>query len=119
DEQVAALGQRLAVELPAMERGRRSLVARLRVGQIQQLVLCELRRRQDLEQSALTGRPDLRNAADRLRIEHALANDPQPSRSLSDEHVSVWQEREAPGILEPAHDRHDPELRADGLDFAG
>ena len=102
-----------------MERGRRPLVARLRVGQVEELVLRELRMREHFEQAALTDRPDLGRPGDCLRVERALANHPQPSWLLGDEHVAVRQKREAPRILEPLDDRHRAHLRTDGVDFAG
>ena len=68
DEQVLRVGQRLAVEPAAHQRRRRRpLLARLRVGQVEEIVLGELRMRQDLEQSTLTGRPDFRHSGNRLR----------------------------------------------------
>ena len=119
DEQVLHVDERLAVEAAARERRRPFLLLTLRVGQVDELVLRELRMDGDFEQPALPDREHLGRPGHRLRVERAAADDPQLSRLLGDEHVAVRQEREAPRRRQALEHRHDANGRADRLDHLG
>ena len=60
--------------------------------------------------------PHRRHAGDRLRIEHAVADDPQAALALGDEHVAVGQERQAPGMGQTGRDDADADLVERGFE---
>ena len=70
----------------------------------------------DVEQPAQAHGVNRRQPGDRLRIEHAVADDAQPSGSLRDQDVAVRQEREAPRILEAFRYDRDFDLVALGVE---
>ena len=116
DEQVLDVDQSLAVEAAARERRRAFLLFTLRVSQVHELVLRELRVDGDFEQPALPDREHLGRPGHRRRVERAAADDAQLPGLLGDEHVAVRQEREAPRRRQPLEHRHDANGRADGFD---
>src|SRR6185295_13270902 len=76
DEDVFDVGQRRSA-VPLRTEYRRRRVARsfwswLRVGEIDQSVLCEARMQRDIEQTAEASREHLRHRSDRRRIENAV-----------------------------------------------
>ena len=75
DEDVLNVGQRLAVEARARQRRGVPLFAGLGVRQVERAIFGEARMEGDFEQPALAHRHDLRHAADRLRVEDAVADD--------------------------------------------
>ena len=83
DEQILHVDERLAIEAAAGERRRAFLLLALRVGQVDELVLRELRVHRDLEQAALADREHFRRSGDRLRVERAAADDAQLARPFS------------------------------------
>ena len=113
-EDVADVGQRLAVPRAACERRRagrcdcRSAASRWGDGrahrfvvrEVDQLVLGEPRVQHDVHQTLQAGRPHRRHARDGIRIEHAVTNDPQTARTLGHEDRAVGQKRDRPGLVE-------------------
>ncbi len=73
---------------------------RLVIGEVHQLVLGELRMERDVHQASQAGGLHLRQAGDGRRIEHAVADDPQPTGALRDQDAAVGQKRHAPGLVE-------------------
>src|SRR5690606_20812581 len=117
-EELANVGQRSAIEAPAREPDRTVLVAgRLRVREIYPAVLVEARVDRDGHQPAPASGIDLGQAADRLRLEHAVANDPKARGApLGNEQAAVRQECEVPRPLEPLHWGHADRSLLRGLD---
>jgi hypothetical protein len=64
----------------------------------------------DVHETAVPVRPDGRNAGNGPRIEHAVANDAEPTRPLGDQHASIGQERDGPWMRESPGDDADPDL---------
>ena len=90
---------------PARGRGR-AFRDRLRIGEVDEPVVGVARMDRDVHHPGAPGaHVRLGHAGDRLRIEHAVADDPQPPPELGDQDVAVRQERERPGVREP-RDRH-------------
>ena len=54
----------------------------LAVRDVDQFVLGETRVQDDIQQPAEPHRPDFRRAGDRLRVEHAVPDDPQAGRRV-------------------------------------
>ena len=78
----------------------------LRIGEEHQLVLGIPRMQHDIHQAGIdrTG-TDRRKAGDRLRVESAVADDPQLPGPLRDEDVAIGEIRERPGLAQTL-DRH-------------
>jgi len=65
----------------------------------------------DIHQPAESKRLRFRHAGDRLRVEHAVADDPElAGAQLGDEHAAIREKREAPGLGEVPGDHHDADL---------
>ena len=98
--------ERGAVEPTAGQRGRRqSVFTRLRVRQVEQVILGEFRMEHDVEQAAQRQGFHGGHAGDWLGIEHAVLDQAKPSRTLGDQHAPIGQEREAPRIDEILRDQ--------------
>ena len=107
DEDVPDVGERLPSKRPRAMRHRPALlVERLRVGEIDELVLGKLRMERDVHvavngagQAGLAGPVGRRAAGDRLRIEHAVADDPQLAGALGDQHAPSGRNASAHGYF--------------------
>ena len=77
----------------------------------------------DVEQPALAGGGNLRQAGNRLSVQLAvLADNAQPARALGYQHPAVGKEGEAPRMLQPVGDLHHAQrvlLRRDCLGKTG
>ena len=62
----------------------------------------EVRMERDVEQPGESAHVHRRQAGDRRRIEHAVADDAKPAGPLGDEHVAVRQPRHAPRMRQLA-----------------
>ena len=60
----------------------------------------------DVHQSLAARREHLRQARERLGVEHAVAHDAEPAAVLRDQHVAVRQEGERPGAHQASHGHH-------------
>ena len=89
-------------------RHRRAGPARAGLGerQVDQAVLGEARAERDVEEASLADRMDGRHASERRRQCAVASDQPEPARPLGDQQAPVGQERESPGMLEPAGDLH-------------
>ena len=83
---------------------------RLVVGEVDELVLLVAGMERDVHQTRAAVRKDLRDAGERLGIQHAVADDPETAAVLRDEHVAVRQERERPGTDQALHGHHPERL---------
>ena len=110
DEDVLPVGERRAAIPPrAVHRGRG--VARtftgLRVGEVDQPVLGELRVQGHVQHAAEAGRQHGGQRADRRGIEDAIPDRAQSARTLGDQDGAVRHKRDAPGMVEAfRHHRH-------------
>ena len=112
DKQIADVREGRAVPSAARQR-RRDLSGAVgfAVGEVDQFVLGEARVEHDIHQPAEPKRLRLRHAGDRLRVEHAVADDPKlAGAQLGDEHAAIREEREAPGLGELLGHDHDADL---------
>ena len=111
DEDVLHVSERRsAIPLRAQYGGRRiawAIRARLRVGQVDQAVLDELRMQRDIEQAAESRCQHLRHRPDRRRVQHAVLDLAQPPRALGDEHAPIGKERDAPRAIDALGDEGD------------
>ena len=100
DQNIFDVGERLAVPLPARNGQRRALHSAffhgLRIREVNQLVLGELRVEDDVHQACQTAGVNVRQAGDRLLVEDAVANDSQSALAFRDQHAAVRQKCEAP-----------------------
>ena len=104
------------VDLRARDRGAGAAVAAiLGKAQVDHAIAGEIRVEKHVEQAALPARENLRQAGEGLRELALGRHHPQPPRPLRHEHAPVRQEGEPPGVLEPARDRLDDEVRLLGL----
>ena len=106
-----ARGRPLPVRQRSAVRSARRL--RLVIREVDQLVLGEPRMEREVHQAGEPGRLHLRQAGDRRRIEHAVADDAQASGALGDEDAAVGQKRHAPRLVEALGD-DEPNLVLDG-----
>src|SRR4026208_2223295 len=112
DEDVLDVGERGPIESAARQCRRREIVvARLRVGQIDEAILRERRMQRDVEQTAKHTREDFGDAGNRCWIEHAVADDAQTALALGGEHRSIGKKREAPRMRESSRHWHDANWR--------
>ena len=76
------------------------------IGEVDQPVAGEIGMQGDVEQPALAdGGEVVGQAVDRARVERAVRrHQPQTPRAFADQHASVGQEGEAPGVLEAARE---------------
>ena len=90
DEDIADVGECLAIEASACE-GQRVLRAlqRLRVCQVDQMVLRELRMERNIHQSGEALRAHSRNARNGLGVQHTIPDEPQLSSALGHEHRAI------------------------------
>src|SRR5262245_5371643 len=89
-EDILNIRQLISLQLAARDRLRRSLFSRLVVGEIDEMVLRELRMKDDVHQTAATrGILHRRDAADGLRVELAVANQTHVSIELVYENASI------------------------------
>ena len=103
DEDVLAVGERRAAVPPRAVHGGRGVArafTRLRVGEVDQPVLRELRMQRHVQHAAEAGGEHRRQRADRRRIEDAVPDCPQAARALGDEDGAVRQKRDAPRMIE-------------------
>ena len=102
---------RASVVSPAMLP--RAIGHRLVIREVDEAVLGEARMKDDVHHALQAGRVNLRRTGNRIRIEHALADDAQLSRNrplvlvdaaatLGDEDVAAGQERDRPRLLKPS-----------------
>jgi hypothetical protein len=92
------------------------VVPALRVRQVHELVLRELRVDGNLEESSLLDGEHVRRSGDGLWIERAAAHYAQLARLLRNQHVTVREEREAPRRRQALEHRHDADRRPRRLD---
>ena len=64
----------------------------------------------DVHESRQSRRADGRNTGDRLRIEHAIADDPQPAAALGHKQAAVGKKREAPRMRDASRDDDDADV---------
>src|SRR5688572_5222917 len=103
DEDVAHVRQRSAV--PHAARYAEPVLPfcyALVVAQVHEPIRRELRMQRDVEETRQSLRPHLGHAGDGLRIERAVAHEPQLPAALRDEHLAARQPGETPRALEPA-----------------
>src|SRR5438477_8060676 len=102
DENILNISQLISLQLPAGDGLRRAFVSRLVVGEIDEMVLCELRMKDDVHQTAASrGVMHFRHTADRLRIEFAVANEAHAAFEFVHEYASIRQEQERIRVLQP------------------
>ena len=53
---------------------------------------------------------NLRHTGNGVRIQHTIAENAQPSRSFRDQHRTVRQKSDRPGLLQVARKNHNPQL---------
>src|SRR3954470_2861861 len=95
-----------------------AILARLGIGEIDELVFGKVGIESHVEQPALAFGEDLWHALEWLRFGAVFGHDANPAGSLGDQHAPIWQEDEAPGAVEPAGNRLDldrPLLRVDRI----
>jgi len=78
---------------------------RLVIGEVDQLVLAELRVQGEVHETGEALRVHLRHAGHWIRIEDAVANHAQPPRPLANQDAAIGKKRHAPRLHEPL--RHD------------
>ena len=83
----------------------RSLLVRLRIGEVDALVFRVVRRNEHAQHAALTLVQDSRHVVDR-RLRTLLRHQPDRADLLGDEHAAIGQERDAPGQIERRHLGH-------------
>src|SRR5512134_3759372 len=89
-------------EPPARDLGAVAAIAPCGIRKIDQIVVGKPRMDRDIHQAALAVGGDAGQAGYGLRIELPVpADDPQPARTLRDEHAAIGQERKPPRMLEP------------------
>src|SRR5262249_46500955 len=88
-------------ELTAGNCGSRVIFAWLRIGQIDQSVVGEMRIERHIEQPALALCENLWHTLERLRLCAVLGHDTKPPRPLGHEHAPIRKKGEPPGMLEP------------------
>jgi hypothetical protein len=64
----------------------------------------------DIHQAAVSLRPDIGQARDRLRIQHSVADDAKPAGAFGDEYAAIRKKREAPGMLQSFGYDEEPNL---------
>src|ERR1019366_9038058 len=98
----------MTVEASARECGGDELVGDVfRVSEVHDLVLCELRMRQDLHESGESDRMDFRDSGNRFGTQDAVVDKTQFADALRHENVAIGQERQAPGVIETARNGGD------------
>ena len=113
-EDLLHVGERLAVPRAAANGIARQVVAdRLVVGEVDPAVLLECRMQHDIHQPCLGAAVDhLRHSGNRVRIDHAVADDAKRAGTLGDQNRAVGQERETVWMREALRDdRHTDLLR--------
>jgi hypothetical protein len=102
--------ERIVVGHAAVVLGTEAVVSLRGIGKINQPIPGELRVRDDIVQPALPMDRRPRHARDGLRQQLALLDDPQAALLLRDEHASVGQESERPGLVQPLDQPHQAKL---------
>ena len=93
---------------------------RLGVGEVDEVIVGEPRMEGDIHQTAVAVGPDRRHARNRLRVEHAVANDTEPAGPLGDQHAAVGKERDGPRMREsPGHDADADLVLLGGVEHPG
>ena len=100
----------------ARQRRAAAVLERGGVGKIDGAVLREVAVERDIEQPALTGGEDLRHAGQRRRQFAVARHDAHAAGPLGDQHASVGQEGERPGMHQAAGDGFDLEISAGGFE---
>ena len=110
-QQVADILEVHVLEAAARERNRRAVVRpALRVGEIHEVVLREVGMQHHVHQPLVRTGHDLGDTGNRHRIEHAVADDTQLTRTFRDEHSAIGQECQGEGAREPVGDSHHANL---------
>ena len=120
-QQVLHVAQRVTVQ-PAPRQGGRAaaVVVPLGVGEIDQPVVGEVRMERHVHQAAVAVVPHFRHAGNGARVELVIANQAQPAVALDNQHSAVRQERDAPGVRQPAgHDADADLVLLGGVDHPG
>ena len=105
-----------AIDLRARDRGSGAAVAAvLGKAQVDHAIAGEIRIGKHVEQAALAAGENLRQPGEGLRELAPGRHHPKPPGPFRHEHGPIRQEGESPGMLEPAHDRLDDEVRLLGL----
>ena len=112
DEDFLDVLELAAVQAPACDRQRGSTFALFRIRNVHQPVLRELRvDGYPVERVTALARRRGRSPH-RIRLQNAVADDPQPAIFLRDKKTPVRQERQTPGMYQPAGYGHDADLPA-------
>jgi len=121
DEYILNISERgPAVPARAADRGGRMsriLSTGLRVREVDQAILREVRVQRDVHQAAETNCPYLGQTGDRRGIEHAFANYAQPSAALRYQHVAAGNKCESPGMIEPFRHNGDADVGLFGFEI--
>ena len=100
------VGETPVLETAARDGGAVATVARFRVGQVHEPIGGKIRVEGHVEQATLPDGIDCRHTAERRTHRTVQRDDPQPARTFGHQCAPIRQEGHAPGVFEPARDRH-------------